>query len=127
MTNERPVIPEASSPEDPEPGPEAIETFTRDQILGFVRGEAARRDPRYAHLYRKMSAGRIKDGVDVAQQLLAAHLALFRCHGRGGRREHRAAIDRILASTNDASLVLGLVWLEAAFGLLPASQPRHGD
>ena len=127
MTNERPAAPAARGSEDSEPGAEAIDVFTSDQILDYVRHEAARRDPRSAHLYRKMRAGRIKDGVDVAQQLLTAHLALFRCHGRGGRREHRAAINRILASTNDASLVLGLVWLEAALALLPASRSRHGD
>jgi|ERR671916_1863728 hypothetical protein len=127
MTNERPAAPAARGSEDPDPGAEAIDVFTSGQILDYVRYEAARRDPRSAHLYRKMRAGRIKDGIDVAQQLLAAHLALFRGHGRGGRREHRAAIDGILASTNDASLVLGLVWLEAALGLLPASPPRHGD
>ena len=121
------ATPQSTSPDGQELEGATIETFTSDQILDYVRHEAARRDPRSAHLYRKMRAGRIKDGVDVAQQLLTAHLALFRCHGRGGRREHRAAINRILASTNDASLVLGLVWLEAAYALLPASRSRHGD
>jgi len=127
MTDERPAAPETGSPEDLELDADTIETFTAEQILDYVRYEAADRDPRYAHLYRKMSAGRIKDGVDVAQELLTAHLALYRHYGRGGRRQHRTAIDRILESTNDASLVLALVWLEAAFALLPRSRPGRGD
>src|SRR5215217_8093699 len=124
MTTQRPAAHETRSPEDLERDADPIETFSAEQILFFVRDEAADRDPRYAHLYRSMSAGRVKDGIEVAQQLLRAHLALYRCHGRGGRKEHRAAIERILESTNDASLVLALAWLTAAFALLPRSRPR---
>ena len=120
-TNER------ATTADPVPEGEAIETFTREHALGFVRDEACRRDLIHPHHYTAATPARIKDSCDVAQQLLVAHLALRRRRGRGGRRQHAAAIDAVLSETNDASLVLAMAWLEASFGLLPASWPRHGD
>jgi hypothetical protein len=106
----------------PDPGP-----FTRDEVLGYIRQEAARRDWRSARIYRTISPGRVKDGADVAQRLLEVHLELRRRRtrgARGGRRAHHAAVDAILAETNDAALVLAQAWLEAAFALLPLSPPK---
>lgn len=129
-------LPEPTSPDEgpaghgadqePEPAPD-LGPFTRDEMLSFVLGEAARRDWRSARLYRSMDAGRVKIGADVAQRLLEAHLELRRRRtrgARGGRRAHAAAVDAVLDETNDAALVLAQAWLEAAFALLPLSPPK---
>jgi hypothetical protein len=117
---------------DVPPADEADEFFTAKNILEFVRNEAAKRDPANARHYAAASSARIKDGVDLAQRLLASHLTTVRlttAHLQGrrgrGRRGRDATTDTALQE--ELSLVLALTWLEAAFGLLPPSRPPQDD
>jgi hypothetical protein len=101
-------------------GRELVASYSETEILAFVRTIAARRDPGRGVAYLGVSPARIKHAAAVAQQLLQLHLDYRRQyrHGRG-RRVHSAAVYDHLAQINDASLVLALVWLDAAFALLP--------
>lgn len=136
MTNAEPNGPDQDPA--PEHGAKGVEIFTSERALDFVseraldfvRDEAARRDWRHASLYAAADQGRVKDGVDVVQRLVAAHLELLRRQGRGartGRRQHAQTVRAVLAETNEVSLVLAEAWLEAAYALLPRSRLRQDD
>lgn len=139
MTSNWPDSEPASLDQDSgaEPGAEGIDDFPEraldfvsEQALDFVREEAARRDPRHTHIYATVSAGRVKDAADTAQQLLAAHLEQRRRQGRGartGRRTHLQTVYAILDASNEANLVLADAFLELALAVLPASHSREGD
>jgi hypothetical protein len=100
--------------------PEPIEAITETDSLEFVRELAACRDPRRVLLYSTASPARIKHSAAVAQRLIEVHRRYLRRSPRDrGRRRHNAEIYDLLAQTNDASLVLALAWLDAAFALLP--------
>ena len=91
---------------------------------------AAQCDASLAHIYATASAARIKDAASLAQQLLSAHRALLGRQGRGartGRRKHAQEVYRLLASANDATLVLAIAYLDTALGVLPRSWTHPGD
>ena len=105
----------------PEPTSHADECYTAENILGFVRDEAAKRDPDHAHHYAAASAASVKDGVDRAQRLLASHRTTAPLEARRGRGRRRRVATPDPALQEELSLVLALTWLEAAYGLLPPS------
>jgi hypothetical protein len=119
--------PEPTDPaEDPQSQNEAVDSFTPEDVFAFVVEEACRRDPRNAHHYRGMDAARVKDGVEVTQELLAVHRTLLGRWGRGARtrkRQHAQQIYALLTTTNEANVTLAMCYLEAAFALLPPSPP----
>jgi hypothetical protein len=123
--------PESTSPaENPMPEDEVLESFTHEDVLWFVRNEAARRDPALAHLYRRMDASRVKDGVDVVLALIQAHRDLVGRWGRRartGKRKHAQRVYALLASTNEANLVLAEAYLFSAYATLPPSRSQHDD
>jgi len=121
----RELVCPAEEPESEADSPEAFAVSDED-ILELVRVVATERDPVNSRHYTTASPERIKDGCDVALQLLASHLELFRRQGRRaktGRRKHAAAIRVTLANTNETTLVLAESWVFCAYGLLPPSQP----
>jgi hypothetical protein len=120
----------SSTPQDASEAPDDKEYLDPDRILDFVRQQAARRDPALAHHYASMGPGRIQDAAQLAQQLLRAHRALLDGQRRGartGRRKHAQEVYRLLASTNDATLVLAIAYLDTAVGTLPRLWSRPGD
>ena len=120
---------ETTNPDhDPEPGVvrEWDDLFSPADVLDFVRRVASERDPRHAHLYADCDASRVKDGIDTLLAITRAHLKFHLRTGRGarsGRRAHATAIREAVLATNPVTYTLGLVWLEAAFALLPPSPP----
>lgn len=121
-----PTIPAEDLP--PQDDAEGGEIVRLEDVLTFVRAEAARRDPALAHHYAQMRPGRIKAAADLAQHILAAHLELRRRQGRGartGRRLHAQQVYALLDSTNTANLVLAQAFLEVAC-ILPVSE-SHRD
>ncbi len=105
-------------------------SVTPEQVLDYVRDQATRRDWRHAELYQAVDAARVKDSIEVLRTILAVHLEFHRRTGRKartGRRQHQAAIRDAIAATNEATFILGLAWLDAAYGLLPPSRPPQND
>jgi hypothetical protein len=123
----RPEPTSQTDAQEPEPEDLWAEAVTPEEALAFVRTVAAQRDPTNARHYTAASAGRIKDGVDLARRLLAAHLPATHLQGRRrrGRRGRDATTDAALQE--ELSLVLALTWLEAAYGLLPPSRPPQNE
>lgn len=122
------ATPDALSPAGLQPQGEDFAYVTPDSALAYVRVAAARRDPALARHYQTMSSDRVKDGIEIALQILDAHITLKRRYGRGARtgaRAHHAAIRQLLESTPSSSLVLAQAWLEAGYGVLPSSRPSE--
>ena len=123
------AAPEPLNPLHLQPQGEGDECITCASVLAYVRTVAARRDPALAHLYKTMPSERVGDGIEIALQILGAHITLKRRYGRSaktGARAHREEIREILDSTNISNLVLAQAWLEAGYGALPSS-PKPPD
>lgn len=119
------MVAEPVDAEHPQPQGDEDECYTAAQVLGFVLDQAARYDPRHAHLYRTMSYDRVKEGVYLAQQLLKTHRELMGRYGRGartGKRKHAQRVYDLLASSNEASLTLAIASLDAIYGVFPLSK-----